>query len=242
MEVQEFRVVPDITSDRSRDRRIRLVLWGSILALVGIAFVGIVGARSFNKQVDAVLAFSSVAIVVCAVGGAYLIALRMGIERVRLASVFLLTDRELVYRRSEWPDVRIGMSEVERVYEPREVLVVESIEPRRRIVIPKSVRGFTNLRTELLKHSAITEAPRSSPLLFILAVANYLCWAMVLLSRKVTIVGVAGLLVLSSQAWYCLRIGRNVRGHRKRLLLWAVLIALWGIALGLVIVGLSRTL
>ncbi|MGZ4733862.1 MAG: hypothetical protein ACXVZH_17140, partial [Terriglobales bacterium] len=127
--------------------------------LVAITVIGIGRARSASYQESSVYTCLAVAIVVCAVGGAYYVGVRLGLEREKLKATFLLTDRELVRRIEGWPDIRIALSEINALCEHRNSLVVESGDPSRRIAVPKDVERFESLRTELLKHGPLLKPP-----------------------------------------------------------------------------------
>lgn len=154
--MREFRIASDKISSRSRDRSIRLILWGIVLVLSGITLFAVYGARSASRQVNTVLLLVCVLIVVVAFLGIRFFAVRLGVEKMERDLVFVLTDKALVRRRNGWPDIRIELSEINALYERRGRLVVESVEPRRKIVVPEGVDGFAFLRSELTKHSPLT--------------------------------------------------------------------------------------
>lgn len=160
MPATEFRVLPDDLAGRARDRKVRLLLWGAVAALTGTAVLGIVGVRSMSREMESVLVWTAGAITAGVVIGAYYLAYRNGLNKMRSSMVFLLTDEDLVRKKPGWPDIRIELCEVERLYEHRGWLVVESREPGRRIVIPDDVRGYAGLKRELAKYASGIERPK----------------------------------------------------------------------------------
>jgi hypothetical protein len=187
-----------------------------------------IDARSVSAVVDTALAMGSAVIVVGIVGGAYFLSWRIGVDRTIRNAVFLLAEKELIVQRIGWPDVRIGMSEIKALYEQPGRLVVESVAPSRFITLPSDIEGYGSLRAELVKYGQISKAPRRSAQAFAYIVACLLCWfswSLVLLSRNVDVVRVAGSFGLFSSAWFSFRIARLVRRNPKRHLVWAVLAA-----------------
>jgi hypothetical protein len=236
----EFKVSSHNASSQSRDQRIRLVLWGAVLLLVGITLLGLFGTRSFGPAVNTALTVAAIAIVIGVVGSAYFFAGKTGIERAKLSMVFLLTDRDLVRQRVGWPEVRIGLSEVKALFERPGWLVVESLEPRRRIAIPHDVEGFGTLRSELIKHGPIVEPPRRSPIIAVPLVASLFCWALVMLSKEPWVVRTAGCIALVLLAWDSFRIDRLLRRSPKRYLLWAALACSWAMAFWIIYIRVAR--
>src|SRR5438477_9249880 len=127
----EFRFSPDAASDRRRDRTIRLILWGAVLALLGVAYFAVLASRSATSQTNTAVTAITFVIVVGVVAGAYYLAIRLGPERLKRSMVFDLTATELVGRSRGRPDVRIGLSELKALYERPGWLVVQSEPPQR---------------------------------------------------------------------------------------------------------------
>ena len=158
--MSEFRIVPNDASNRSRDLRIRLVSWGMVLVLSAITVFAVYGARSASRELTTALTWLAVLVLVGAIVGARSLAFRLGMERVEREMVFVLTDNELVRKRSGWPDVRIGLSKMSSLYERHGWLVVERASPHTRIAIPATVDGFVLLREELAKYRPVTGPSR----------------------------------------------------------------------------------
>ena len=237
----EFRVASNTESNRSRDRRIRLITWGTVLTLSGITLFAVYGVHSANYQLNTALAWLAVLIVVGAIVGAYFLATRLGLDRLERDLAFVLTDKNLVCRRKGWPDVSIDFSEIKTLHEQHGWLVIESVEPHKRIAVPKEVAGFASLRTELTKYSpVIVPPPRRSVMGFISMLASLLCWGLVLLSRRSGVVKVAGAVALILLGWESFRLFKQLRHNPKRLLLWALISLSWVAAILVVYFRIAR--
>ena len=229
-------------ANRKRDFRIRLVAWGTVLALLVATFVGIYGALSSHPRVSAAFTWFAVLIVACAIVGAYLFALRLGLERVERGLAFLLTEEGLVRKRPGWPDLQIGFAEIKALYQRPGWLVVEGGEPRRTVAIPDRVEQFESLRKELAKHSPIVAAPRRSPVRFAPLVVSLFCWGLVLWSRDVGVVMIAGVAALILLGWEFFRLFGQLRRSPKRVALYFLIGLSWAAAASLVylrIIGIS---
>jgi hypothetical protein len=232
--MSEFKVASNYVSDRGRERNIRLIMWGVVLVMSAITLFAVYDARTANPQLVRTLGWLAVAIVVAAIVGAHFLAARLGLEKFEHDLVFVLTDKAVVRRRPGWPDVQIGLAEIKALYQRSGVLVVESNEPRKRVVIPERVEGFESLRSELTKHRPITAAPQRSPGGFIALVGSSLCWALVLLSKNNGVVMGAGALALLLLVWESFRLFGQLRHTPKRLIL-SILIGLSWVAAALLV-------
>jgi hypothetical protein len=170
--------------------------------------------------------------------GAYFVSYRQGIEKIRRGLAFELTDKDFVRRSSGWPDVRIGLLEIRALYERQGWLVVESVEPTRRIAIPARVEGFAGLRAELTKHSPVIiargRARGRSVAAFTFVVIEFICWGIVLWSKDSRAQGLAVAVALMVLAWESLRLIRMVGGKPKKFLVWIAIGISWAAAILLV--------
>jgi hypothetical protein len=215
----EFRVAPT-ASTQSRDRWIRLIVWSAVLVLSGITLFAVYGTHSVSRETNTALTWLAVLIVAGVIVGARFLAVRLGLERVERQLIFVLTDKDLVRRRSGWPDVKIAFPEINALYEQHGWLVVESSEPHRKIAIPEGVEGFRSLRAELATHHPIIIQPQRPQSRLIPVVASVLCWGLVLLSKDNTLVRIAGIAALILLAWESIRLYRKLRHGPERFLLW----------------------
>jgi len=234
--VAEYRVAPNTKSSQREDQLMRVTLWGAVSLLLAITVFALIGARSVSAGLDTALAVAAGAIVMGAVGGAYIVAWRNGLERAKRNVVFLLTEKELIARRNGCPDVRIGLSEIKALYKQPGKLIVASPDKSRLIAIPEDIEGYGNLRSQLVKYGEITEV-RKRPVPISTYVPTLLCWfswALVLFSKEIAVVRTAASFALFSSAWYSFRVGQLLRRSPKRHIFWFVLATSWVAALWVV--------
>lgn len=186
------------------------------------------GARAVSSRLNGALALVAVAIVMGTVGGAYLLSWRNGVDRAKRTESFLLTDKDLVLRRTGWPDMRIGLTEIKALYELPGRLVVESVDAGRVITVPDDVAGYFDLRAELAKYGRVIKPPKRSAQALsygIVCLVWWFSWPIVLLSRNDRIVRSAGVFALLLSAWFSFRTARLVRRSPRRYLFWVFLAA-----------------
>jgi hypothetical protein len=220
--MNEFRVASDNISDRRRERRARLFLWGIVLALSVITLFAVLGYNSASRQLNTTLAGLVVLMVGGAIVCAHFLAFRHGVETVENEIVFELSDEDLVRKRHGYPDVRIRLSEINALYAQHGWLVIESVEPRRTIAVPEKVERFSLLRAQLAKHSPIIVAPQRLALGFVPAVAYAICWGVVLWSKDALVAEVAAISGLTLLGWESVRLYRQLRDSPRRHLMWAL--------------------
>lgn len=240
--MSEFRVAFDKASQRRRDGKIRLAAWGTIFLLLAAAVVGILSARFSDPQVNTSFTWFAVLIVVSAVVGAYFLGIRLSLERLERDIVFLLTDKDVVRRRTGWPDIRIDFKEISALLERRDWLVVESVQPVRKIAIPREVEGFASLRAELAKHSPVIVSQKGSLRGAIPTVVSLLCWGLMLWSKDTRVARMAGTIALILLGWASVTIDKQMRRSPKRLFVWISLGSVWVAAILLVYFKVIRAL
>ena len=203
-------------------------MWSSVPALVGATFFGVYSALFSSHWVSTIFTYLAITIEVGTIGGAYYAAAVLGMDRVKQKTILVLTDNELIRRREGWPDIQVELAEIKALYERKTGLVVESAEPRRVIVIPREVKGFTVLRDELSKHGSILKAPPQSPFVFIPTLASLICWALVLTSVDAGVVKAVGAVGLATLGWATFRLSRLTLPHaRARLAVWVMIGFSW---------------
>ncbi|MGH9566887.1 MAG: hypothetical protein ACRD4I_12935 [Candidatus Angelobacter sp.] len=228
----EFRFGATEVLKGSRERRIRLALWGAVIALLAIALFTFHGAPSAIPQLNTVLMWLAGFIVAGAIVSAYFLAFRRGIEKVEHDLAFVLTDSDLIRKRSGYPDVQIDLSRINAIYERHAWLVVESLEPYKKIAIPKEIDGFGSLREELGKHKPIIVSQRPHWVWFIPTAAYLLCWALVLWSKNPRIMIVSGIIGFVLLGWESFRFCRQLRRSKN----WVSLLPLGLSWLGAILV------
>jgi len=217
--LREYKIETDVTRDR-REFRIRLLSWGAVLVLVA-STVLLFFLHSLRLRSDPIFGWLAALTIIGAVVCAYIMAFRQGMQRFRRQVVILLSDKEIFRKRRGWPDVRIAFSQIGALYERPGWLVVESVEPHRRIAVPTEVDGFASLRTELAKHGSIVAQPQRSLLGFIPIVVSVLCWGVVLWSKAPNVVTAAAAIAMVLLAWESVRLYMRLRQSPKRLIVLA---------------------
>lgn len=230
--MSEFRVISDEKSFRKRERWTRLFFWGAAFALSGITLFAVYGADSASPQLKTALTWLAGVIVAGTIIGANFVSYLRANEKVKTDPVFELTDKDLIRRRSGWPDVRIGLTEIRALYESRGWLVVESVEPTRRIATPVRVDGFADLRAELMKHGSviITRGGRSVSG-FTVVVIEFICWGIVLWSKNSIAQALAAAVAFVVLAWGSLRLIRIMSGKPKKFFVWIAVGISWAAAI-----------
>jgi len=176
--VREFR----IETNPSSERRETLLFWAALLSPLAVLSVFIL-----SLSLKGYIAFRWLWLLTLLgtwIGG-HIVAFRLRIKGARRRMVFALGDKEIIRKRSGWPDDRIAFSEIEALYERRGGLVVESAEPLKRISIPREVNGFDAIRAELVKHHSLSVQPkplRSKPswTRLVVMIVSILSWAVVI--------------------------------------------------------------
>jgi len=236
--VTEFRVRSSRLETKSRDQRIRLVLWGSVLALLAITVVALGGVR--DSWLNTALLCAAVITVIGVVGGAYVVAYQTGMRRLRADITVCLTDTELMERRPGWPEKTVRVSEIRRMAERCGWLMVEGSEFGERILIPTTVENSPVLRAELCKHGTIFQRKQSSLLALIPALASLFCWALVFWSTKSGVVDVSASLGVVLLAWSSYKVAGMMRRHPKRIVVWLWLSMTWMMAFWILYRSLRR--
>jgi hypothetical protein len=154
--VREFRIDNDTLTKR-REARFRLLSWGTVLLLTAATVL------LFSLNMSGILSTHSnfgllaVSSLLGAVIGASILGCREVLNYAERQMVFVLDDNEIVRRRQGFPDERIAFSEIDNLSEELRWLSIYSTEPRRKIAVPTSVRGYEVIRTELTKHHPISQ-------------------------------------------------------------------------------------
>lgn len=222
-----FRIISDEKSIRKRELRTRLGFWGAAFTLSGVALFAVYAAHSASPQLTTAFAWLAGLIVAASIVGANWVSYRHGMEKVKRALSFELTDKDLIRQKAGWPNIRIGLSEIRTLYERRGWLVVESVEPTRRIAIPAEVEGFALLRSELAQHNSIVITRRRSDLIFTPLVIALFFWVAALESKNSMIRGLAAAAALMILAWRSLYLVRLMKGKPTRFLVWLMIGLSW---------------
>jgi hypothetical protein len=172
--------------------------------------------------------------------GASVLACREALHYAFRQMVFVLNGNEIIRRRQGYPEVKIAFSEVESLSEERRYLIVKSGEPRKKIAIPRTVRGYEAILTELAKHCPIS-ARKDLPLRSIALLAISLSsWTAILWSADNRVVIAAGGVALITLAIGSRRLWALLRGTSKSPLMWSSLGFAWLLALLLIYLRVAR--
>jgi hypothetical protein len=239
--MSEFKIVSRQETDTRREYKVRLLTWGSVVAVAVIALASLYAVRFSNRELDNVLIVLVVVLMTGAIVGGPFFAARLGLERLERDLVFELTDTEMIRRRRGFPDIRIGLSEIDGLHERSGWLVVESSKPRRMMAIPEALEGFDVLRAELLKHCSIVAKRQRSLLDAALLLVSLFCWGILLWSRSTVAGLLAAISALVLLGWESLRLHRLLRHGSQRSVLWFLIGSTWAVAALVIYLRISRS-
>jgi len=238
--VQEFRVTGASPDGLVRERRIRIALWCAVIFLAGLALFAIFGGRLTAPRINIALAWIAGCAVIGTIVCANFLAFDHGMEKIKRETVFLLTDKELIRRRSGWPDLIIALPEVRVLREEKAWLVVESTEPRRIIRIPAEVNDFEVLRAHLRQRGPVVTSRQRFFAGLMIGIGYLICQVLVFASgvNAVAIVAaVAGLLLPGVDVF---RMRRTWQDNPKRFLLWMWFGSRWVTAAAIICLRMAR--
>jgi hypothetical protein len=236
--VQEFKIEGDALR---REARFRIQSWGAILLLAAAAVLlfvlGVYGVLSVNSTLRILFVFTGCGAVV----GASILACREALHCAERQMIFVLDANGIARRRKGYPDVKIAFSEIAALSEEMRWLIVNSIEPRRKIAIPNEVRGFETIRAELTKHHALSVQGKKLPLKgAALMTISILSWAAVLWLRDLRAVIPAGVIALALLALGSHRLWILLRRGPKRLFSLVCIGIVWFAAILLIYLRVVR--
>jgi hypothetical protein len=201
--MQEFRIEGAAIR---REARSSALLWGTVLLLIVAAVLLFVFGG--YKRSDANLFALTV---LGAVASASILACREALHYAFRRMVFVLDGNEIARKRKGYLEVKIAFSQVESLREELGCLIIESNEPRKKIVIPYSVSGYEAIRTELSKHcqlSARVELSLRGATLLAMILSSWTAFLRSADSKVVISAGAVGLITLaigSHRMWTLLR-------------------------------------
>ena len=153
--MREFRVARDELSRKRGLRRNMLKMWSAVAVLLCVVTLALIVPRSIyhsvNGRIETLVSLPRLFVlltlmVVIAADHRRAVPPAPARKSPKLKTVYALTDQDLLRRRDGWPDVRIGLSEVNFIRSETPLFVVESAEPRRVTALPKEIEGFASLR------------------------------------------------------------------------------------------------
>jgi hypothetical protein len=223
--------------DRKPDPRPRLILGLVVFMLFGFA-LAFYGARIVSPQFRKPIAFTYIAATMGVLTFVLIYGMRAGFEQAKFGRSFALTDADLTQKRTGWPDIRIELSQINALHETPSWLIVRANDPQKKIAIPREVEGYYDLRAALAHHSPLTKVAKRSTAGFLLGglatAISIASWGLMLQSRDILRVKVAGSLAAILLTWSSFRLYRSSRQSPKRHLVWAFLGIAWITALLLI--------
>lgn len=165
------------------------------------------------------------------------------LRRIERDLKFVFTDKALIRSRSGWPDIEIGLSEIKALYRLPRGLIVESVEPRRRIGIPDRTDGFPSLVAELAKYGPIIHPPAQRfRMRFIVLIAFLLCWGLVLWSNHLAVVLGAAAIALTLLVIESNDLARRRHHTSKDYMVWLYMTMGWVAAAIVIYLRIARTM
>ena len=237
--MQAFRFEADELS-KKHDTKVRVLSWGAVavlfLAAIAIFFLGVSGRIAHDSNLKWLFVFAGVGAPI----GVNIIAFREGLRRAEREMVFILDDAGIVRRRDGYPDIKISFSEFAYVGDELRWLVIESVEPRRKIAIPNEVAGFEVIRDEIIKHHPLDRRKEYRSKSIVLPITAALSWAAVLLFHDVRLIVVAGAIALITLLVGCRRFWSVMHEGPKRVLMWVGIGCTWITAILLICIRIVR--
>jgi hypothetical protein len=230
--MKEFKAMMDQATVERRDRLARLSLWGIVALLIALTLFVVYGPRAEIRSVSSQLLSLAAGAVIATVALAYYLAYWHAKDTIQDALTFELTEGILIRRQSGRPDIQLKLSEIRQLTEDGTRLIIQGALPDKRIVVPKAVQDFPELRAELNKYAHVAQAPTSSSFRVIFFFAYAASCACVLWSAdtlKVEVAAGIGFLLL---VWQSIWLYKLAQSNRKQPpLMWLILLAWLGAAL-----------
>ena len=192
MAMMELKIGYDDVQRRTRLRRNML----AIILTIGSPLVMVALLLLLPKHEENVVPTTRLIPVLIFVASAacFYSAARLGAERMKLTTSYLLTGTELIRRRVGWPDDRIALNKIEAVIYRHRSMVVISTEQQRRFVIPERFVGFSSLAHELDKLGCVERHSQSTLRWAFFVVIVMCCWLAILLSPEKSVLEIASVL------------------------------------------------
>jgi len=230
--MREFRVDDAVVR---RETRSSAFLWATVFLLM-VAAVSLFlfgGHESSGANLFALTVLGAV------VGGGILACLE-ALHFALRQMVFVLESNAIVRKRKGYPEVKIAFSELESLREELGFLIVESNEPRKKIVIPYSVTGYEAIRTELSKFCQLSARVGLSLRGTALLAVTLSSWTAFLRSMDERVVIPAGAVALITLAFGSRRGWRLLRTTSQRSLFWIPFASAWLVAFLLIYLRVTR--
>jgi hypothetical protein len=135
-------------------------------------------------------------------------------------SVEITVDENTVTKRQDGGiEIKLAFPEIRRIEQYRKFLVVRSDSPGKSIVVPQTIDGYDQLKSDLMLRSAAPLVEHKQSLLWgLLGIAAFLAAVGLLMLNDKLVVAVACVFIISVLTWSVLRVTRdqNVTQKAKR--------------------------
>lgn len=151
--------VYELPPNRLYQRQFRVLGWGAVIVLLGVLLFSIYEPAGLTDLVGHAIAWLAGAIVLAAVLGATILAVRERTWNLLREYRFDISDGKIIRTHETSSSVEILLDQIEYLHEFNGWLLVGGGNPRRQMAIPKEINGFDELKRELLAHCTLT-SPR----------------------------------------------------------------------------------
>ena len=222
--------VYELPPNRVYQRQFRVLGWGAVIVLLCVLFFSIYEPTGLNDSVGHAIAWLAGAIVLAAVVGATVLAVRERTWNLLRKYRFDIADGKIVRSREASSSTEIPLNQIEYLHEYSGWLLVGGGNPRRQITIPREINGFDILKRELLQHCTLTSPKvKVHPLSFLPLVLMTVAYFFLFTSHARAIViaaGVAALALQGASTYSLRRVWREKTMHKLVMMLTLVLMSL----------------
>jgi len=154
----------------------------------------------------------------CVLAGSIFWTIRRARRNVDLAlSIEITVEEGYVTKRQDGGiEVKLALPEIKRIEQYRKAFVLRTDSPGRYILVPQTIEGYDQLKTELIQMSAAPLVERKrTPLWEWLVFAGFLSSIGLLMLKDKLAVGMACLFIIGVLTWSVLRIAQDQNVTRK---------------------------
>jgi len=148
--------VYELPPNRVYQRQFRVLGWGAVIVLLCVLFFSIYEPTGLNDSLGHAIAWLAGAVVLAAVVGATVLAVRERTWNLLRKYRFDISDGKIIRTHEASSPVEILLDQIEYLHEYNGWLLVGGGNPRRQIAIPKKINGFDELKRELLAHCTLS--------------------------------------------------------------------------------------
>jgi hypothetical protein len=217
-----------LPNDHANWRTIRVIVWGAVVFLLGIAIVSIYEPVELGDSGRRTLAWIAGAIVLSSVLLANVVASRGSLRKLKEGFQFDISDGKIIQTHEGQQSVEIPLTQIVSIREYRGWLVINGGEPSRQITIPSEVDNFEELKRELTAQRAVTTLKSTSRFIGVVQTGLLIVACICLfISHNRAIVMTAGGVVLLLQAFGFYSIWHQRSGVSRPKILVVVGVLLW---------------